>query len=313
MKISVITPTYNREQLLKKLYKSLIENKDYDIEIEWIVSDDGSNDNTKELINSFIDENMIEIKYFNQQNQGKMAAINNVINYSSGDLIIECDSDDYFTEDAFKIIKEEYDLLNEEEILNSYGLCFLKYDQNNKNMGNNLKKRITTMFDLYFKEGETGEKLIVFIAEKRKKYKYIVEKGERFSTEARMFHKMDKEYKLICINKKVMFCEYQNEGYTKNIKKQFLENPLGYYNYFKEMFDMDMKGIKFNKRLYIIKHYILFSVLIRDSITSNNDKKDKLYKEIKENKLRNVNGFRNKFIYLLLVIPGIIKSKKYSK
>ena len=40
MKISVLTPTYNRSKLLNRLYKSLIENAKYDVEIEWLIMDD---------------------------------------------------------------------------------------------------------------------------------------------------------------------------------------------------------------------------------------------------------------------------------
>ena len=54
MKISVLTPTYNRENLLKNLYNSLIENSKYDVNIEWLIMDDGSTDNTKELIQNYI-------------------------------------------------------------------------------------------------------------------------------------------------------------------------------------------------------------------------------------------------------------------
>ena len=53
MKISVLTPTYNRAELLGMLYKSLIKNKDYGLDIEWLIMDDGSSDNTKEVIKDF--------------------------------------------------------------------------------------------------------------------------------------------------------------------------------------------------------------------------------------------------------------------
>ena len=79
MKISVLTPTYNRATLLIKLYESLINNAKYGIEIEWLIMNDGSTDNTEEIVKSFIDENKIEIKYFVQENQGKMRAINNLV------------------------------------------------------------------------------------------------------------------------------------------------------------------------------------------------------------------------------------------
>ena len=292
MKISILTPTYNRKNLLKKLYNSLLENSKYEVDIEWLIMDDGSTDNTKEAVEQFANDK-IEIKYFEQKNQGKMRAINNLIEKVTGDLIIECDSDDYFTKDAFKIIKEEYEKNTSK--LDIYGLCFLKYDPNMKNMGNAFKNKETTMFNLYFKEEENGEKAIVFISDIRKKYKYELEKDERFITEARMYHKMDEKYKMICINKPIMICEYQKEGYTKNIINQFKENPYGYYEYFKEILEKDMKGVKLSKRLYVIKHYILF-----ENITKKYNNKC-------------IKNLSNKILHIILFIPGTIKSKMFTK
>ena len=224
-----------------------------------------------------------------------MQAINNLIHKSQGDLIIECDSDDYFTNDAFQTIKEVYEK-NESKLQDFYGLCFLKYDQIGKNMGNNFKNEITTMFDLYFKEGEDGEKAVVFNSQIRNNYKYELENGERFVTEARMFHKMDEKYKMICVNKPIMICEYQSEGYTRNIKKQFTENPYGYFNYFKEILQKDMKGVTFKKRLYAIKHYILFATLTNQKSV-----------------VKQAKGTFNKLLIMLLYIPGRSATKNRFK
>lgn len=292
MKISVLTPTYNRGELLKKLYNSLLQNLDENIEIEWLIMDDGSIDNTKNIVAEFRKENRMEIKYNYQENQGKMIAINKLVEQATGNLIIDCDSDDYFTPDAFKIVKEEYEKnKNDKEM---YGLCFLKNDQNGNNMGNEFKNEKTTMFDLYFKEGETGEKAIVFITNIRKKYKHEIENNEKFVTEARMYHKMDEKYYMICINKPIMICEYQKEGYTKNIKKEFQENPFGYYKYFQEILQKNMKGVKLNKRLYAIKHYILFSYLIKS-----------------KNNVKQIKGLKNRILYIILYLPGILKSRNF--
>ena len=215
MKISVITPTYNRAELLKRLYKSLVENSQSGIEIEWLIMDDGSTDNTKQVVEELEKENnKIELKYYKQENQGKMVAINQLVEKTTGDLIIDCDDDDYFMPNAFEIIKNIYDKVKDEK--NIYAMCFLKYDQNGKNMGKIFKEERTTMFDLYFKEGETGEKALVFFSDIRKKYKHELEKNEKFITEARMYHKMDLENQMICINEPIMICEYQKEGYTKS-------------------------------------------------------------------------------------------------
>ena len=297
VKISILTPTYNRAELLKNLYNSILKNINFGLDIEWLIMDDGSTDDTKEIVQNFQnqlikeDENVLEIKYFYQKNQGKMVAINKLVEESRGDYIIDCDSDDYFTDNAFEIIRKAIEQNKEEKDI--YGLCFLKFDQNGNNMGNNFKNKKTTMFDLYFKEEETGEKAILFKSDIRKKYKHELENGERFVTEARMYHKMDEKYKMICINKPIMICEYQDKGYTKNIVKQFKENPFGYYKYFEEILQKDFKGVTFNKRLYAIKHYILFGYLT------------KARKNL--SKIRNI---ENKILFLILYLPGIVKTKR---
>lgn len=295
MKISILTPTYNREKLLERLYNSIIKNLNYGLDIEWLIMDDGSTDKTADLIKRFMNEDKFDIQYYSQENKGKMVAINNLIPYATGDLIIECDSDDYFKQNAFLTIKNTLNELKED----TYALCYLKYDQNECNIGNLFKEKETTMFDLYFKQGETGEKALVYNAKIRRKYSYELEQGEKFITEASMYHKMDLNYKIKCINEPIMICEYQKDGYSENIIEVFRNNPYGYYKYFKEMFDMDLKGIYFNKRMYILKHYILFSVLTN--------------KEFKES-LENVKGKMNKMLFILMYIPGkIITKRKFYK
>ena len=106
MKLSILTATYNRANLLKRLYESILMNLNVGIEVEWLIMDDGSSDETENVISKIRDENRIYIKYLKQVNQGKMAAINHLMDYARGDLIIECDSDDYFAENAFLYIKD---------------------------------------------------------------------------------------------------------------------------------------------------------------------------------------------------------------
>jgi len=177
-----------------------------------------------------------------------------------------------------------------------YAIAFLKEDLEGNNMGNDFQNEFSTMYDLYFKEHEDGEKALVFVTNIRKKYKYELEHNERFITEARMYHKMDKDYKIKCVNESIMVCEYQEGGYSKNISKQFILNPFGYYKYFYEILsDMDTENIESSKRLYVIKHYILFTYLTKQRLNLK------------------VKGFKNKALILLLYIPGIIKSKKFKK
>lgn len=162
MKLSIITPTYNRANMLGKLYKSIVKNIEENqevqqtVQIQWLIIDDGSTDNTEEVINQYINEKKIEIQYHKQENQGKMSAINNMIQYANGDLIVECDSDDIFSDNAFYDILQAYNETKQRNDL--YGLCFLKYDLKGNNIGNQFQREETTMFDLYFKERRNWRK-----------------------------------------------------------------------------------------------------------------------------------------------------------
>jgi len=248
VKLSILTATYNRANYLEKLYNSIKINLNNDIIPEWIIVDDGSSDNTKEIVQNFLKKNEFEIKYIYQENQGKMAAINKAVSMAEGELIVDCDSDDFFTVNSFKIIKENADkLLNNPKY---YGMIFLRKEDNGNISGKEINiKDSTTMFDLYFKYDIQGEKVIVYNSNIRKKYKHEIEKNEKFITEARMYHKMDEKYKLIPINEAIEQGSYKKDGYTKNINKIFKENPYGYYMYFKELMQKDMKGVILKKRL----------------------------------------------------------------
>lgn len=288
MKLSILTATYNRGSFLERLYNSIVQNLNSGLEVEWLIMDDGSVDETTKIVQRFIDEKKVEIKYKKQENQGKMTAINNLMQYVTGDLIVDCDSDDYFTSNAFKIIKEEVEKTERNTL---YGICFLKQNENGNIDGTKFKNETSTMFDLYFKECTTGEKCLVFYADIREKYKHELEHNEKFITEARMYHKMDEKYKLKCVNEAITVGDYQDDGYTSNIVKTFTSSPYGYFKYFEEILQKDFKCVTWNKRLYAIKHYILFL-----TITSN--KLD--WKKVK--------NMYNKILLIILYLPGKIKT-----
>ena len=119
----------------------------------------------------------------------------------------------------------------------------------------------STMFDLYFKDEIGGEKILVFNSRIRKKYKHELEENEKFITEARMYHKMDRNYKILCINEVLEIGDYIDDGYTNNISNTFKNNPNGYYKYFKEILQKGLRGVKLSKKFYVIKHFLYFWLL----------------------------------------------------
>ena len=98
MKVTVLTPTFNRAHTLDKLYRSLICQTCADF--EWMIVDDGSTDNTKDLIESYIRENNFKISYYYKQNGGKHRALNYGIKNVDSELTFVVDSDDWLTPNA---------------------------------------------------------------------------------------------------------------------------------------------------------------------------------------------------------------------
>lgn len=97
--ISVIIPLYNKEKAVANCLGSITRHSDYNVEI--IIVDDGSSDNSAQIVKSFQDE---RIKYFIKPNGGVSSARNLGLEYAQGDWIIYIDADDYFLPDALTIL-----------------------------------------------------------------------------------------------------------------------------------------------------------------------------------------------------------------
>ena len=105
MTITILTPTYNRAGTLPKLFESLQGQTSKDF--EWIVIDDGSKDNTTELVKEFVEKaEGFLVTYLKQDNSGKHVALNNGISKAQGELIFIVDSDDWLSDNAVETILE---------------------------------------------------------------------------------------------------------------------------------------------------------------------------------------------------------------
>jgi len=105
---TVIIPTYNRAKLLKKAIQSVIDQTIYNWEL--VVVDDGSTDDTKEVVTEFKDE---RIQYVFQEKKERSVARNIGIKKATGNYICFLDDDDYFLEnhlDKFNVFltKEKF-------------------------------------------------------------------------------------------------------------------------------------------------------------------------------------------------------------
>ena len=222
--ITLFTPTYNRVHLLSRLYNSILM-QDV-IDVEWLIVDDGSIDDTEALIENFKKEGIINIRYYKKSNGGKHTAINFGLQYAKGELFFIIDSDDVLAENALKIIKTHYQSIkNNDKICGIVGLS--QYIDKQEIVGDYFLKNDweVSFADIYLKYHLKGDKTVAFKTEVLRKYSFPEKQRIRFVFEAVVWHEMSKKYNVLALNKIVQFVEYQKSGVSdSSFKKWYIQS-----------------------------------------------------------------------------------------
>lgn len=258
-KITVFTPTYNRAYCLGQCYDSLL--KQTDKNFIWLIIDDGSFDDTKKLVEGWIALNLIEIKYFFQENQGMHGAHNAAYKLITTELSVCIDSDDFMPKDAIEIILKFWEKNGNEKYA---GIIGLDADKQNKIIGTKIPEHIkeTTVTDLYQKHKIKGDKKLVYRTDIIRKYPpYPIFKGERFVPLGYIYQIIDQDYKVLPLNKVLCIVEYLPDGSSLNMLKQYRNNPKGFS--FSRITEIKYaKSLK--ERLKKTIHYVATSLLSKN-------------------------------------------------
>ena len=233
MKFTIFTPTFNRKELLEKLYESLQKQTFKDF--EWLIVDDGSTDGTKEKVEEFLSEKKLEIKYYFKENGGKQRAYNFATEKANGELFICLDSDDEYVENGLEIILKYWKKYEKNSDI--AGMGYLSTYPNREIIGSSFpeKEMISTQFEIYNKYGVKGDKGLMFRTEIIKKYKFPVFEDEKFITEAVVYNRICEKYKMVYVNEKIEIKEYQEDGLTAKYNNLLLKNPKGQALYHNEI------------------------------------------------------------------------------
>lgn len=225
MILTIFTPTYNRAHLLNRLYESLKKQTIRDF--IWLIIDDGSKDNTFALVENWKKEANFEIRYIYQENQGMHGAHNTAYSNCSTLFNVCIDSDDYMPENAVERI-----IFHLKELPENYaGLVGLDADKSGNIIGTCIPEKLSNvkLNELYSLYGVKGDKKLVYRTDIVKKYPlYPLFNSENFVPLDCLYLLIDQDYYLKPVNEIFCIVEYQEDGSSRNIMKQYVKNPNGF-------------------------------------------------------------------------------------
>ncbi len=277
--LTIFTPAYNRAHTLARTYRSLCQQTCKDF--EWLIIDDGSTDNTTEVVKKWIDESDFKIRYIYQENQGMHGAHNTAYENISTELNTCIDSDDYMPFDAVENIINFW-----KENRNSKYAGFIGLDQREDGtiIGSSFPTEMkeTTLMDFYAKGGY-GDKKLVYRTDVIKQYPdYPLFEGERYVGLAYKYMLIDNDYMMLTLNKPLVIVEYQIDGSSNMMWKQYWNNPKGFAFFRKtEMLVSPM----LKRRFISCIHYVSSSIISKN--------------------MRFVSESPKKFLTILAIIPGL--------
>ena len=257
--LTVFTPTFNRAYTLHKCYESLRRQTSKDF--VWLIIDDGSSDNTKELVESWINEKEVDIRYHYQNNKGMHGAHNTAYELIDTQINTCIDSDDYMTDDAVEKIVEFWKSNGNRGLA---GFVALDAYENGEIIGTKLPSDIseTTYFDIYNTLSVKGDKKFIYRSDLTKLYPYPIFEGEKYVSLAYKYAKLDDDYKLGIMNEVVCIVEYMEDGSSLNMFKQYRRNPRGFA--FIRIENMKNPRISSKNKFKECIHYVSSGILSKD-------------------------------------------------
>lgn len=260
--ITVFTPTYNRAYCLHQCYESLKRQTSKDF--LWLIIDDGSTDDTKELVSKWIEQTSdFEIRYAYKENGGLHTGYNAAIERLDTELAVCVDSDDYLTDDAIETIREFWNNNNDGKVA---GIAALDGDPQGKVIGDPFpEQRTINLIDLQigkYKLDNGDRKLVV----RSDLYKSVAPQmtfpGEKNFNPHYMHLQISRNYDFLVMNKVLCIVEYQTNGMTNGIFRQYYNSPRSFAQIRRLHLSFENAGLAFRFRQCV--HYVSSSILAGD-------------------------------------------------
>lgn len=270
IELTVFTPAYNRAELLSRCYESMKRqtNKNF----IWMVIDDGSTDNTRLLVNEWIKETReFPVEYYYKENGGLYTAYNEAIKHIKTKLCVCIDSDDFMPDDAVEKILSFWEESGSDEYA---GIVGLDYYLDGNVVGDPLpNQKSVNLIDLLTGKYSihNGDRTNVVRTELYKKFSPMkVYPGEKNFNPHYMHLQISQEYDFLVLNENLRFVEYQTDGMSNSILKQYKNSPNSFAEIRKLYLSFPETSWKFKMRhsIHLVSSCILagrFSSVMKES------------------------------------------------
>ncbi len=299
----IVTPVYNREELLGRLYESL--KSQTDLRFTWIIADDGSTDGTRNKAGEWSGtEGSFPVILLEQENGGKHRALNHAVRYlrdkgKQGDLVFIVDSDDTLTKDAVSVIHSYAGrFAGERESLGLAGFSFLRVNENGEvNAGSFPKDEWITSYReaRVNRERKLGDKAEVFYLDILEKYPFPEFPGELFFPEDALWMMISGPHPMVHINRPVYICEYLDGGLTRSGRAKKVRSPLGMM--YRSKVYLEDKKVRMPVRMKMLLLYRIYERFAAE-------RGGKLPEEL---------GIRRTFAYWVMGLPAAVLSQSFRK
>lgn len=229
--ITILTPTYNRCDLLSQIYQSLCQQTSPDF--EWVIVDDGSQDGTGDVVDGMLKAANFPLHYFYKENGGKHTALNFGVRKAKGELVLILDSDDQLPPNAVENIEKAYAEVRGDEAF--AGVCGYMAHRDGQVIGSPVIDSDINTIDLRYQLGVGGDMAEVFRKDILLKYPFPEIKGERFCPEALVWNRIAQNYKMRVFSKVIYFRDYLDGGLTSNIVRIRMKSPVASMMTYQEM------------------------------------------------------------------------------
>ena len=256
--LTIFTPTFDRAYSLHLCYESLCRQTSKDF--TWLIIDDGSTDETRELIEQWQQEGKIPIQYFHQENQGMHGAHNAAYRLIETELNTCIDSDDFLPDDAVEKIVDFWRAHGSNDVA---GIIALDGDFLGRIIGTPLpsdRERIT-LGDFY-SHGGRGDKKLIYRTDIIKSYpEYPQFAGEKYVSLGYKYELIDQDYELLVMNEPVCYVTYRPDGSTMNMFRPYIRNPQGFAFIRKQSMVLAPTA---RRRFIEAVHYVSSSIMLRN-------------------------------------------------